>query len=79
MLVRAPEPNDKVEGVEIVSTAYVCVGAKMCLSTTLCHQCLYWKTSWTVNESHTQARPCYSRTHAAKNLCHVKSSRCVNK
>lgn len=75
MLVRAPELNDKVEEVETLSTA--CVGEKkMCLSATLCHQCLCWKTSWALNESHTKTRERYSRTQVAKNLCHVKSSGC---
>lgn len=73
MLARAHEQNDKGQGVEtkIVSTVCAWGGG---LFTIISHHRLSGETSWAVNESHCQLRPCLTRTHRALNLCHVKSS-----
>lgn len=79
MLARAHEQNDKGQGVETKIVSAVCGGggAFSPLShhfTIISHHRLSGETSWAVNESHCQLRPCLTRTHVAPNLCHVKSS-----
>lgn len=74
MLARAHEQNDKGQGVETKIVSTVCVWGEGGFSPLSLTTVYPGETSWAVNESHCQLRPCLSRTHVAPNLCHVKSS-----